>query len=167
METRKIVEVLDELAEQARDEESFFRTAAIDAAEKSLTDFSVSCAVAYRERAEELEGISILYRTGHKPLRHYLAPLGRAWEWLRSCIHERDDMEIVEVCKRHERTTLCTYEKALHLPLPGTLRAALANHLTMIRDGHKELHQLRRELWMHAGLGEPVTAHADFRSPGM
>ncbi len=167
METEKIVEILDELAEQARDEESIFRTAAVDADEKSLTNFSVSCAVACRERAEELEGISILYRTGHKPLRHYFAPLARAWEWLRTCTRERNDMEIIEVCKRHEGAALRAYENALHQPLPGTLRVALGNHLAMIRNCHKGLRQLRRSLWLHAGLGEPVTMQADFHAPGM
>lgn len=167
LETEKIVEILDELAEQARDEESVFRTAAVDADELTLTAFSVSCAVRSRERAEELEGISILYRTGHKPLRHYFAPLVRAWEWLRTCVRERDDMEIVEVCKRHESAALRAYENALHQPLPGTLRVALSNHLAMIRDGNIALRQLRRYLWLRADMGEPVTVQAaDFHTSG-
>ena len=162
MEPKEIAQILDELAEQARDEESIFRTASVDADELSLTAFSVSCAVLSRERAEELEGISLLYRADRKALHHYFSPLSRTWNWLRTCLHKRNDREIVEDCKRQEGLALHAYERALHLPLPSSLRLALNNHLAKIRHCRTGLRHLRHHLWQRANLAEPVTVQANF-----
>ena len=157
MQIEEIVVILDELARQARDDEAVFRTAAVDADELSLTAFSVTCAVLSRERAEELEGISILYRRGRKPLRYFVAPLLRAWDWVKTALKQRNDIEIVEFCKRREDSARRAYEAALQLALPANLRLALKNHLATLRECDAGLRRLRRTIWQRANLGEPVT----------
>lgn len=157
MQIEEIVVILDELARQARDDEAVFRTAAVDADELSLTAFSVACAVMSRERAEELEGISILYRNGRRPFNYYTAPLMRAWSWVKTGLKQRSDIEIVEFCKRREDSARRAYEIALQLALPANLRVALKHHLTTLRECDAGLRRLRRIIWEHANRGEPIT----------
>ena len=164
MESDKIVQALDELAAQARGEASIYGTAATNADGLSLTAFSVSCAVQCRACASELEGIAMLYRNGSKPLPHRFARVVRACESLVTSAYPRDDVEIVEICNRQNDAALRAYERALHLPLPGTLRTALNNHLITIRERYRRLLPLRRQLQQRAALvkaaATQVNAHA-------
>ncbi|MEP7156673.1 MAG: PA2169 family four-helix-bundle protein [Betaproteobacteria bacterium] len=166
MQIEEIAVILDSLARQARDDEAAFRTAAVDADELSLTALSVTCAVMSRERAEELEGMSILYRNGPKPLSHFFAPVTRTWNWLRATLQNRDDVDIVESCKRHEDAARKAYEEVLQLALPANLRAALKNHLSTIRECDGDLRRLRRHIWERANRGEPVTMQANISAFG-
>ena len=166
MESEKIVQILDELAEQARIDEVTYRTAAVDADELALTAFSVSCAAVCGKRADELEDISILYRTERKPFRHYFGPLDRAWDWLATCWRRREDMEIVEVCKRRADDSLRAYEHAQGLPLPGNLRIALRYHMAAVKRSQAGFRRLRHQLRQLSHPGDPVTTQSDFHASG-
>jgi len=146
MQIEEVVVVLDELARQARDDEAVYRTAAVDADELALTALSVNRAVQCRERAEELEGIAILYRRGPRPLNYYVAPFARTMAWIATSLKRRDDREIVDTCKRHDDAARDAYEQVLSLALPVNLRLALRNHLATMREGGAGLAHLRRAI---------------------
>lgn len=159
MEPKTIVRVVDDLAKQARDEESVYRTAVVDADGLSLTAYSVISAESCRARAEELEGIAMLYRNGHMPLWHRFAPLARKW---RSTFgHRHGDMEIVEICNSYNDAALRAYERALRLPLPGTLRTALSNQLATIRDGYRGLLRMRQHIWLRDEFSKALALQAN------
>ena len=160
METDKIVQVIDELAKQARDEESIYRVAAADADGLSLTAFAVSRAGQCRARAEELEGIAPLYRNGRQLMWRHFARFARATQGLATIRHRRDDMEIVDFCALHNDAALRAYERALHLPLPANLRAALNNQLASVSDCYRGLCSLRRQLWLRAEVKNAVAIEA-------
>lgn len=159
MKPGKIVQILDELAEQARNDEAAYRTAAEYASDLTLTAYSVSCAVVCSERADELEDISILYRTGRRPLRQYcFAPLARAWAWLATCWRERNDFEIVDACKRREDASFNGYQHALGLPISGNLRMVLQYHVGAIKRRQMGFRHLRHDLSLRAHGGAPAIA---------
>lgn len=162
MKPGKIVQILDELAEQARDDEAAYRTAAEYANDLTLTAYSVSCAVVCRERADELEDISILYRTGRRPIRQFcFAQL--AWAWLATCWRERNDFEIVEACKRREDASFNAYQYALGMPISGNLRMVLQYHVGAIKRRQMGFRHLRNDLWLRARKSLPVITQ-DFRA---
>ena len=166
MEPEKIVQVLDELAQQARNEESVYRVALAEADGLALTAFTVSRAVQCRARAKQLEGIALLYRHGRKPIGHPFVPFLRAGKWLSTLGQRRDDMEIVELCNRQNDAALRAYESALRLPLPGTLRKALNNQLATISDCYRGLLCLRRQLGQRAEHAKTVAMQASLQASG-
>jgi uncharacterized protein (TIGR02284 family) len=149
--------MLDKLADQARDDEAAYRTAAEYANDLTLTDYSASCAAVCAERADELEDISILYRTGRRPFWQYcFAPLARAWAWLATCWRERNAFEIVEACRRREDATFDAYQQALDLPISGNLRMVLQYHLGAVKRRQMGIRHLRQILSARADQGVPV-----------
>lgn len=164
MKPGKTVQILDKLSEQARDDEAAYITAAEYANDLTLTDYSVSCAVVCGERADELEDISILYRTGRRPFWQYcFAPLARTWAWLATSWRERNDFEIVEACKRREDATFNAYQQALVMPISGNLRMVLQYHLGAIKRRQMGIRHLRYNLWVRAHNGGPIITQ-DFRA---
>jgi len=151
MKPGSIVQILDELAAQARHDEAAYRTAAEYANDLTLTAYSVSCAVVCCERADELEDISILYRTGRRPFRQYcLPPLARTWAWLATCWRERNDVEIVEACNRREDASFNAYRDALGTPIAGNLRMVLQYHVGAIKRRQMGFRRLRDDLLLRA-----------------
>ena len=118
------------------------------------------------DRADELEDISILYRTGHKPLRHYLAPFAEAWEWLSNCWRRRDDIDIVEACKRREDASFSAYESALGMSIPANLRLVLQHHFDVIKQSQAGFRRLRLYYWQLANEREPITTQAELHASG-
>ena len=166
MEPEKIVQILDELAEQSRSDEATYRQAAVAADEPALIAFSLSCAAVCSERADELESISILYRAGPKHFRRYFPPLDQAWHWLATCWRRREDMEIVAVCQRRTDKSLRVHERVLGLPLPVNLRIALQNHVASVKQRQAGFRRLHHQLWQRADKGKPVATRADFHASG-
>jgi uncharacterized protein (TIGR02284 family) len=166
MKPGNIVQILDELAKQARDDEAAYRTAAEYANDLTLTAYSVSCAVVCSERADELEDISILYRTGRKPFRQYFfTPLARTWAWLATCWRERNDFEIVEACQRREDASFDAYQHALGMRISGNLRMVLQYHMGAIGRRQMGFRHLRHNFRHLAHKGVPITTE-DFRASG-
>lgn len=164
MKLATIAQILDQLAEKARDDDAAYRTAAEYANDLTLTAYSVSCAVVCSERADELEDIAILYCKGRRPFRQYcFAPVARAWAWLATCWRERNDFEIIDACKRREDASFNAYQQALRMPISGNLRMVLQYHMAAIKRRQMGFRHLHHELDGHRAHNRMPVIAQDLR----
>jgi uncharacterized protein (TIGR02284 family) len=145
MDKDDLIDLLNDLTENARDGEFGFRECAEHAKSADLKQTFSARADDCRRAAEELAGrVSAL---GGKPQEGgtALGALHRGWVAARSALSTYDDKAMLEECERGEDIAVAKYRKALQKPVPEDIRSLLERHLMGAQRNHDQVKALRNQ----------------------
>jgi uncharacterized protein (TIGR02284 family) len=136
----QVVEVLNELLENARDGEYGFRTCAEQVETGRAKELFASRAEGCRVAGEEL--IQLIRQYGGEPASGGTMPgaMHRGWVAVKGSVGADSELSMLESCERGEDTAIARYRKALKESLPADVEAVVqprpkAHSATTIRSG--------------------------------
>jgi len=137
-----VVDVLNDLLENARDGEYGFRTCAEQVETANAKQLFASRAEGCKQAGEEL--ISLIRTYGGEPASGGTAAgaLHRGWVQVKGTLGADSELSILESCERGEDSGIARYRKALKQSLPADVRALVQKQA----DGAQKNHDLIRDL---------------------
>lgn len=143
MDKDDLIELLNDLIENAKDGEFGFRECAEHAKSPDLKQTFATRAEDCRRAADELA--ARVTALGGKPEDSgtALGALHRGWVAARSALSTYDDKAMLEECERGEDVAVAKYRKALKQPLPEDIRSLLERHLMGAQRNHDQVKALR------------------------
>ena len=137
-----VVDVLNDLLENARDGEYGFRTCAEQVETANAKQLFSTRAEGCRQAGEEL--IHLIRKYGGEPASGGSAAgaAHRGWVQLKGTLGADSELSILESCERGEDTGIARYRKALKQALPADVRAVVQKQA----DGAQRNHDLIRDL---------------------
>ncbi|QSI31068.1 PA2169 family four-helix-bundle protein [Variovorax sp. RKNM96] len=150
LENERVVEVLNELLETARDGEFGFQACADEVAAPNLQQVFYHRAEQCHEAADEL--VLLIWRFGGTP-----AEGGTA----RGAIHRRfvrhaaagagSDLSMLDECERREDVSVARYHKALKQNLPPEARRVVERRAQNAQRNYAQIRDLRFQSYPHRG----------------
>lgn len=138
-----VVDVLNDLLENARDGEYGFRTCAeqVDTANAKQLFFTRS--EGCRQAGEEL--LQLIKKYGGEPASGGTAAgaLHRGWVQLKGSVGADSELSILESCERGEDTGIARYRKALKQALPADVLAVVQRQAAGAQKNHDQIRDLR------------------------
>ncbi|OUM02549.1 ferritin-like domain-containing protein [Variovorax sp. JS1663] len=138
-----VVDVLNDLIENARDGEYGFRTCAEEVKSADLkrlfTDRAAHCAQA----ASELSQLIVAH--GGKPAEGGTAAgaMHRGWVHVKGMVGANSDESMLEECERGEDAAVARYRKALKQELPAEVRSVIERQAEGTQRNHDQIKLLR------------------------
>ncbi|WP_076999099.1 PA2169 family four-helix-bundle protein [Variovorax sp. KK3] len=140
---KEVVNVLNDLLENARDGEYGFKTCAEQVEASNLktlfSDRSRGCA----EAARELEALIVQH--GGEPASGGTAAgaLHRGWVQIKGAVGADSELSILESCERGEDSGIARYRKALKEELPESVRTVVERQAAGAQKNHDQIRDLR------------------------
>src|SRR5262252_7195937 len=122
MNTREVIDVLNDLIETCKDGEYGFRSCAEQAQSKTLSANLLARSSQCATAADQLR--AHVLQLGGRPEGGgtALGAMHRGWVALKAKLSTYDDLAVLEECERGEDAALATYREALEHGLPGPIR---------------------------------------------
>ena len=142
LDSEGVVDVLNDLLENARDGEYGFRTCAEQVANANAKQLFFTRAEGCRQAGEEL--MHLIRKYGGDPASGGTAAgaAHRGWVQIKGSLGADSELSILESCERGEDTGIARYRKALKQALPADVRAVVQKQA----DGAQRNHDLVRDL---------------------
>jgi uncharacterized protein (TIGR02284 family) len=139
----QVVNVLNDLLENARDGEYGFKTCAEQVETSNVKALFAARAVSCAEAARELEALVRQY--GGEPASGGTAAgaLHRGWVQVKGAVGADSELSILESCERGEDTAIARYRKALKEELPADVLAVVARQAEGAQKNHDQIRDLR------------------------
>lgn len=140
---RGVVDVLNDLLENARDGEYGFDTCAGQVESASLRQLFATRADGCRRAADEL--IELIRRYGGDPASGgtVAGALHRGWVQLKGGVGADGELSILESCERGEDSGVARYRDALSQSLPTEVRAVVQAQAEGAKRNHDQVRDLR------------------------
>jgi uncharacterized protein (TIGR02284 family) len=145
MDDKDVIELLNDLVENAKDGEYGFRECAEHTKSAELKQVFSSRADDCRKAAEELRARVSALGGKAEDGGTALGALHRGWVATRSALSSYDDKAMLDECERGEDVAVAKYRKALKQPLPEDLRSLLERHLMGAQRNHDQIKALRNQ----------------------
>jgi len=138
-----VVDVLNDLLENARDGEYGFRTCAEQVETASAKQLFATRATGCQDAAAELSGLIMEY--GGEPASGgtVAGALHRGWVQVKGSVGADSELSILESCERGEDTAIARYRKALKQALPADVRAVVQRQAAGAQKNHDQIRYLR------------------------
>lgn len=138
-----VVDVLNDLLENARDGEYGFRTCAEQVETAQAKQLFASRAEGCRQAGEEL--MQLIRSYGGEPASGGTAAgaLHRGWVQVKGGVGADSELSILESCERGEDTAVARYRKALKQSLPADVRAVVQRQADGAQQNHDRIRDLR------------------------
>jgi uncharacterized protein (TIGR02284 family) len=138
-----VVDVLNDLLENARDGEYGFRTCAEQVDSANAKQLFFSRAEGCRQAGEELS--QLVRRYGGEPASGGTAAgaVHRGWLQVKGSVGADSELSILESCERGEDTGIARYRKALKQSLPADVRSVVQRQADGAQKNHDQIRDLR------------------------
>ncbi|RZI88552.1 MAG: PA2169 family four-helix-bundle protein [Variovorax sp.] len=138
-----VVDVLNDLLENARDGEHGFRTCAEAVESSELKQLFTTRADGCKRAGEELT--ELVRRYGGAPASGgtVAGALHRGWVQLKGSVGADSELSILESCERGEDSGIARYRKALKQALPADVRAVVQAQADGAQRNHDQVRDLR------------------------
>lgn len=138
-----VVDVLNDLLENARDGEYGFRTCAEQVETASAKQLFASRAEGCHQAGEEL--VVLIRAYGGEPASGGTATgaLHRGWVQIKGSVGADSELSILESCERGEDSGTARYRKALKQSLPADVRAVVQKQSEGAQRNHDQIRDLR------------------------
>jgi uncharacterized protein (TIGR02284 family) len=138
-----VVDILNDLLENARDGEYGFRTCAEQVEAVAAKQLFASRAEGCRQAGEEL--IPFIRRYGGEPASGGTGAgaMHRGWVQLKGSVGADSERSILESCERGEDTGIARYRKALKQSLPSDVREVVQRQADGAQRNHDQIRDLR------------------------
>ena len=139
----EVVDILNDLLENARDGEYGFRTCAeqVETAEmkRLFSDRAASCAQAASELSQ------MILAQGGKPAEGGTATgaMHRGWVHVKGMVGANSELSMLEECERGEDAAIARYRKALKYNLPADVREMVERQAAGAQRNHDQVKMLR------------------------
>jgi uncharacterized protein (TIGR02284 family) len=139
----EVVDVLNDVIENARDGEAGFRTCAEEVESAQLKSLFTARAAQRQDAAAQLAQLVTAY--GGKPADGGTASgaLHRGWVNIKGAVGANSELSILEECERGEDVAVARYRKALRQRLPADVRQVLQAQARTAQSHHDEIRDLR------------------------
>lgn len=139
----RVVDVLNDLLENARDGEYGFKTCAEQVESSGAKTLFASRAEGCRQAGEEL--IQLIRRYGGEPASGgtVAGAMHRGWVAVKGTVGADSELSILESCERGEDTAIARYRKALKEGLPADVRAIVQRQADGAQRNHDQVRDLR------------------------
>ncbi len=143
LERDDVVDVLNDLLENARDGEYGFKTCAEQVETAGAKQLFASRADGCRQAGEEL--IQLIRQYGGEPASGGTAAgaLHRGWVQIKGSVGADSELSILESCERGEDTAIARYRKALKQALPADVMAVVRKQADGAQKNHDQIRDLR------------------------
>ncbi|GHC85026.1 hypothetical protein GCM10007320_29680 [Pseudorhodoferax aquiterrae] len=140
-----VVDVLNDLLENARDGEYGFKTCADQVQTARAKELFASRAEGCRVAGEEL--IHLIRQYGGEPANGgtMYGAMHRGWVAVKGAVGADSELSILESCERGEDTAIARYRKALKSELPADVRAVVERQAEGAQKNHDQIRDLRNE----------------------
>ena len=141
-----VVDVLNDLLENARDGEYGFRTCAEQVETSSTKQLFASRADGCKQAGEEL--VALIRQYGGEPASGGTAAgaMHRGWVQLKGTLGADSELSMLESCERGEDTGIARYRKALKQSLPADVRDVVQKQADGAQRNHDQIRDLRNSL---------------------
>ena len=138
-----VVDVLNDLLENARDGEYGFKTCAEQVETANAKQLFASRAEGCRQAGEQL--MALIRQYGGEPASGGTAAgaLHRGWVAIKGSVGADSELSILESCERGEDTAIARYRKALKQSLPADVRAVVQQQADGAQKNHDQIRDLR------------------------
>ncbi|KQP20633.1 aldehyde dehydrogenase [Pseudorhodoferax sp. Leaf267] len=138
-----VVDVLNDLLENARDGEYGFKTCAEQVETANAKQLFATRAEGCRQAGEEL--LQLIRQYGGEPASGGTAAgaLHRGWVQIKGSVGADSELSILESCERGEDTAIARYRKALKQPLPADVLAVVQRQADGAQKNHDQIRDLR------------------------
>jgi uncharacterized protein (TIGR02284 family) len=138
-----VVDVLNDLLENARDGEYGFRTCAEQVETANVKQLFASRAEGCRQAADEL--VQLIRAYGGEPASGGTAAgaMHRGWIQVKGSVGADSELSILESCERGEDSGVARYRKALKQSLPADVRAVVQKQADGAQRNHDQIRDLR------------------------
>ena len=138
-----VVDVLNDLLENARDGEYGFRTCAEQVETANAKQLFASRAEGCRQAGEEL--IQLIRAYGGEPASGGTAAgaMHRGWVQVKGSVGADSELSILESCERGEDAAVARYRKALKQNLPADVRVVVQKQADGAQKNHDQIRDLR------------------------
>lgn len=138
-----VVDVLNDLLENARDGEYGFRTCAEQVETASAKQLFATRATGCQDAASDLSRLIMEY--GGEPASGgtVAGALHRGWVQVKGSVGADSELSILESCERGEDTAIARYRKALKQTLPADVRAVVQRQAEGAQKNHDQIRDLR------------------------
>jgi uncharacterized protein (TIGR02284 family) len=139
----EVVDILNDLLENARDGEYGFRTCAEEVKSPEMkrlfSDRATSCAQAASELSQ------MILAQGGKPAEGGTATgaIHRGWVHVKGMVGANSDLSMLEECERGEDAAMARYRKALKYNLPADVRGVVERQTQGAQRNHDQVKMLR------------------------
>jgi uncharacterized protein (TIGR02284 family) len=139
----EVVDILNDLLENARDGEYGFRTCAEEVKSPEMkrlfSDRAASCAQAASELSQ------IILAQGGKPAEGGTATgaMHRGWVHVKGAVGANSELSMLEECERGEDAAVARYRKALKRNLPADVRSMVERQAQGAQSNHDQIKMLR------------------------
>jgi len=144
--TDDVVDVLDDLLENARDGEYGFKACAdeVDSAQlkQVFSDRASQCAAAAAELAQLIQRLGGKVDDGGT----VSGALHRGWVHVKGSLGADSALSMLEECERGEDAAVARYRKALKASIPPEVRAVVERQAEGAQRNHDQIKALRDEL---------------------
>lgn len=139
----EVVDVLNDLLENARDGEYGFKTCAEQVEASNIKTLFMNRSQGCAEAARELEGLVRQY--GGEPASGgtTAGALHRGWVQVKGAVGADSELSILESCERGEDSGIARYRKALMQELPADVRAVVERQAAGAQQNHDQIRDLR------------------------
>ncbi|RZL96298.1 MAG: PA2169 family four-helix-bundle protein [Variovorax sp.] len=138
-----VVDVLNDLLENARDGEYGFRTCAEQVETANAKQLFFTRAEGCRQAGEEL--MQWIRKYGGEPASGGTAAgaIHRGWVQVKGTVGADSELSILESCERGEDAAIARYRKALKQSLPADVRAVVQRQADGAQRNHDQIRDLR------------------------
>lgn len=138
-----VVDVLNDLLENARDGEYGFKTCAEQVETPSPKQLFLTRAEGCRQAGEEL--MQLIRTYGGEPASGGTAAgaMHRGWVQLKGSVGADSELSILESCERGEDSGIARYRKALKQALPAAVRTVVQRQAEGAQRNHDQIRDLR------------------------
>lgn len=138
-----VVDVLNDLLENARDGEYGFRTCAEQVENDSAKALFAARAKGCQDAATELTRLIIEYRGEPASGGTMAGAMHRGWVQVKGAVGADSELSILESCERGEDAAIARYRKALKQSLPADVRAVVQRQAAGAQKNHDQIRDLR------------------------
>ena len=140
---KDVVDILNDLLENARDGEYGFRTCADAVESADAKQLFLNRAEGCRQAGEELIALLRRYGGGLASGGTAAGAMHRGWVQLKGGVGANSELSILESCERGEDTGVARYRKALKQSLPADVRAVVQKQADGAQRNHDQIRDLR------------------------
>lgn len=150
MNTRNVIDVLNDLIEACKDGEYGFRASSLQVRSPVLRANLLARSLECARAAEELRN-QVLQLGGHpEEGGSAVATMHRGWVAVMAMLSSYDDLAVLEECERGEAAALVCYQHALECDLAVPIRDLIERQYECAKRNHLEVRNARDLLRLRA-----------------
>lgn len=153
IDNNKLIDTLNDLIEDSKDDEAGFLDSAEDVTDQRLKDFFLLRSTQVAERVKDLQDLVKSFDGIPASSTSLSGTLHRKWIDLKSALSLNDNLAIINQTEHDEQLTLSAYDEALSLELPPDAEILLSRQFEKLKQNHQRLVALR------AIFAEEAAAH--------